>query len=230
MYLHRAATTGLTMALMLTIGACGGGDSGGGEDDQASTPTRTSSPTPTADPAPTSSATSSAAPDEVDPDELGGIVAGAPKDVTWRVPSVPSSWKKLQTETGVLQWQLGDAPCAVTLSQPAGLGTATAPTQEQVLDEFATRTGKAAGSTLRVGSRDTTMLPLITGSTGMSASTKVSRATLSGGDGVQGVIYAYRSGDFALVMTAVCGKGAYGGVEASDIQPFVRQLAVRAEY
>ena len=226
MYLHRAATTGLTWALRVPIGAGGGGDRGGDEDDPASTPTRTSSPTPTADPAPTSSA----APDEVDPDELGGIVAGAPKDVTWRVPSVPSSWKKLQTETGVLQWQLGDAPCAVTLSQPAGLGTATAPTQEQVLDEFATRTGEAAGSTLRVGSRDTMMLPLITGSTGMSASTKVSRATLSGGDGVQGVIYAYRSGDFALVMTAVCGKGAYGGVEASDIQPFVRQLAVRAEY
>ena len=226
MYLHRAATTGLTMALMLTIGACGGGDSGGDEDDQASTPTRTSSPTPTADPGPTSSA----APGEVDPDELGGIVAGAPKDVTWRVPSVPSSWKKQQTESGMLQWQLGDTPCAVTLSQPAGLGTANTPTQEQVLDEFATRTGKAAGSTLRVGSRGTTMLPLITGSTGMTASTKVSRATLSGGDGVQGVIYAYRSGDFALVMTAICGKGAYSGVETSDIQPFVRELAVKAEY
>lgn len=224
MHLHRAATTGLTMTLMLMIGACGGGD--GREGDQAPTPTRTSSPTPPADPVPESS---SAAPDEVVPDELGGIVAGAPKDVTWRVPSVPSSWKKLQTETGVLQWQMGDTPCAVTLSQPAGLGTATTPTQEQVLDEFATRTGKAAGSTLRVGSRGTTMLPLITGSAGTTASTRVSRATLSGGD-VQGVIYAYRSGDFALVMTAVCGKDTYEGVEASDIQPFVRQLAVNAEY
>lgn len=222
MYLRRAATTGLTMALMLTIGACGGG---GDEDDQATTPTRTSSPTPTVDPAPESSTV----PDEVDPDELGGIVAGAPTDVTWRVPTVPPSWKKLKTESGVLQWQIDDTPCAVTLSQPAGLGTATAPTQDQVLDEFATRTGKAAGSTLDVGSRGTTMLPLITGSTGMTASTKVSRATLAGGD-VQGVIYAYRSGDFALVMTAVCGKGAYDGVETSDIQPFVRQLAVKAEY
>ena len=74
------------------------------------------------------------------------------------------------------------------------------------------------------------MLPLITGSTGMTASTKVSRATLSGGDGVQGIIYAHRSGDFALVMTAVCGKGSYADIETSDIQPFVRQLAVKAEY
>jgi hypothetical protein len=209
------------MALMLTISACGGGD-----DDQTSTPARTSSPTPTADPTPESSA----APDGVDSDDLGGIVAGAPKDVTWRVPAVPSSWKKLQTDPGELQWQIGATACAVTLSQPAGLGTGTTPTQEQVLDEFATRTGKATGSTLRVGSRGTTMLPLITGSTGSTASTKVSRATLSGGDGVQGLIYAYRRGDFALVMTAVCGKDAYAGVEASDIEPFVRQLAVQAEY
>jgi hypothetical protein len=223
MHLHRAATTGLTTALMLTIGACGGG---AGDDDQASTPTRTSSPTPAADPTPESSA----APAEVDPDELGGIVAGAPKDVTWRVPAVPSSWKKLPTDPGEVQWQIGDTACAVTLSQPAGLGTGTAPTQEQVLDEFATRTGKAAGSTLRVGSRGTTMLPLITGSTGSTASTKVSRATLSGSGGVQGVIYAYRRGDFALVMTAICGKDAYAGVETSDVQPFVRQLAVQAEY
>ena len=222
MYLHRAATTGLTMALMLTIGACGGGDSGGDEDAQASDPAPKSSPT--------SSATSSAAPDEVDPDELGGIVAGAPKDVTWRVPAVPSSWKKGQTDPGELQWQIGSTACAVSLSQPAGLGTAPTPTQDEVLDEFATRTSKAVGSTLRVGSRGTTMLPLITGSTDTTASTKVSRATLSGGDGVQGVIYAYRRGDFALVMTAICGKGAYGDVEASDIQPFVRQLAVKAEY
>jgi hypothetical protein len=220
MHLHRAATTGLAMALMLTIGACGGSDG-----DQGSAPAGTSSPTPTADPTPESPA----APDGVDPDELGGIVAGAPKDVTWRVPAVPSSWKKLQTDPGELQWQIGDTACALTLSQPAGLGTGTAPTQEQVLDEFATRTGKATGSTLRVGSRGTTMLPLITGSTGSAASTKVSRATLSGG-GVQGVIYAHRRGDFALVMTAICGKDAYAGVETSDIQPFVRQLAVQAEY
>jgi hypothetical protein len=222
MHLHRAATTGLTIALVLSIGACGGGD-GGSDDDQASTPARTSSTTSSSSPSPT-------APDEIDADELGGIVAGTPEDVTWRVPAVPSSWKKLPTDPGELQWQIRDTPCAVTLSQPAGLGTGPTPTQEEVLDMYATRTGKAAGSTLRLGSRGTTMLPLVSGSTGITASTKVSRATLAGGDGVQGIIYAYRSGDFALVMTAICGQAAYPGVEASDVRPFVRQLAVKADY
>ncbi len=224
MHVHRVATTSLAMALMVSIGACGGG-SGGSDTDRASTPARTSSATPTADATPASPTT----PSEVD-DDLAGIVAGAPKDVTWRVPAVPSSWKKLSTDPGELQWQVRDAPCAVTLAQPAGLGTDTAPTQEQVLDDFANRTGKAAGATLRLGSRGTTMLPLLSGSSGVTATTKVSRATLSGGDGVQGIIYAYRSGDFALVMTAICGKGAYPGIETSDVRPFVRQLAVKAEY
>lgn len=221
MHAHRVVTTSLSVALMVSIGACGGG-SGGSDDDRASTPDRTSS-APTPSPSPTMT-------DEVDADDLAGIVSGTPKDVTWRVPAVPSSWKKLPTDPGELQWQIGDTPCAVTLSQPAGLGTDPTPTQEQVLDEYATRTGKAAGSTLRLGSQGTTMLPLVSGSKGLTATTKVSRATLSGGDGVQGIIYAYRSGDFALVMTAICGQASYPGVETSDIRPFVRQLAVKAEY
>ncbi|MCL3819325.1 hypothetical protein [Aeromicrobium wangtongii] len=203
--------SGTVVFTMLASAACGGDDSSPAG---KLTPTQTSA---------------SPAPDEIDSDDVAGIVGGTPTDVRWDVPQVPASWKSLPVGAGERQWQVGSA-CVVTLSQPAGLGTATEPTQEQVLDEYARRVGQAIGQNLEVTARTSSMLPLRTGNSAVTATTKVSHATLTGGDDVGGEVYAYRSGDFALTLTTVCGKGAFEETHASAFQPFISGLGVEADY
>lgn len=202
--MHRAVLGGFAVTLVLSLAACGGdGDTSG--DDPTSSPSDTSS------------------------DDVAGIVTDTPTDVQWRVPEIPSSWQQLKTDAGEAQWQV-DAACVVSLFQPAGLGEAEEPTQDQVLDDYVGRTGQAIGVTLDVSERDTSMIPLVTGSQDIAAETKVSHARLSGDGGVGGEIYAYRSGDFALVLTTFCGQGAFAEIDASDFRPFIDELAIAAEY
>lgn len=141
--MRRAVLGGLAATLVFALPACGG-------DDDASA----------GDPAPSPSKSPTKG---VDSDDVAGIITGTPTDVRWRVPAAPSSWKRLKTDPGEAQWQVG-GPCVVSLFQPAGLGTAKEPTQEQVLDEYAKRTGRALGTTLDVSGRDVSSFPLVTSS------------------------------------------------------------------
>jgi hypothetical protein len=219
MTMRRTILAGLAAALTVMLTACGGSD-----DASKAEPADDVTTSPSAAP------TTTAEPEDVDPDELGGIVAGNPTDLTWRVPEVPASWKPITSGTGEQTWQVGDSTCAISLMQPAGLGTEPEPTQDQVLDKYADRTAKALGYQPTVGDRDTSMFPLVTASKDVTATSKVSRASLTGRDGVEGEIYAYRRGDFALVLNTLCGKGAFDAVNASDFQPFIQALAISAEY
>ena len=217
--MRRMILAGLGAALTVTLTACGGSD-----DVTKAEPAEAATTTPSAAPATT------AEPDEIDPDELGGIVAGNPTDLTWKVPEVPATWKPITSGAGEQTWQVGDSTCAISLMQPAGLGTEPEPTQDQILDEYADRAAKALGYQPTVGDRDTAMFPLVTASEDVTATSKVSRASLTGRDGVEGEIYAYRRGDFALVLNTLCGKGAFAAVNTSDFQPFIQALAISAKY
>lgn len=207
--MRRAVLGGIAATLLFALAACGG-------DDDA----------PKDDP---TSATSSTPSDGVDPEDLAGIISDTPTDVKWRVPDVPSSWKQLKTESGSAQWQVGDA-CVISLFQPAGLGKKDEPTQEQVLDEYAKRSGQAVGATVKVTNRTTSMFPLETSAKDVAATTKVSQAALSGGNGIEGEIYAYRSGDFALVLNTFCARDTFAETDAADFQPFISKLAITATY
>jgi hypothetical protein len=202
--MRRLVLSGIVTTLLFGLVGCGG------DDDK-----------PKSDPKPSPSSKAS--------DDVAGIITDNPTDLKWRLPDVPTSWKRLQTSDGEGQWQVGRT-CVITLSQPAGLGKTKEPTQEQVLDEYAKRTGKALGTTLDITGRDTSMFPLVTDAKDISASTKVSHAKLTGAKGVEGEIYAHRSGDFALVLTTFCGQGAFAGTNASDFQPFISKLAITATY
>jgi hypothetical protein len=213
--MRRALLTGTALVMLLALSSCG-------DDDEApaATSKATSAPAPSA----------STAPDPaVDPDDVAGIVGGTPKDVRWGVPKVPAAWKSLPVGAGERQWQVGPQ-CVITLSQPAGLGTSTEPTQEQVLDAYAQRVGKALGQPLQVTERTSSMFALRTGSDAMTATTKVSHGRLSGGNGVGGEVYAYRRGDFALTLTTVCGDNAFEDTNASELRPFISALAVEEDY
>lgn len=217
--MRRTILAGLAAALTLTLTACGGDD-----DASEAEPAEAVTTTPSAAPATT------AEPDEIDPDELGSIVAGNPTDLTWQVPPVPSTWKSIESGAGEQSWQIGTSTCAVSLAQPAGLGTKPEPTQDQVLDQYADRAARALGYRPTLGERGSAMIPVISSSKDVTATTKVARASLKGRDDVEGEIYAYRRGDFAVVLTTLCGKGAFATVDASDFQPFIKALAISAKY
>lgn len=206
--MRRVVQGGIVATLLLVLVACGGSDD-----------------TPKGDP---TSSPSSAASTDVD-DDLAGIVTDNPTDLKWRLPEVPTSWKRLQTGAGEGQWQVGRT-CVVSLFQPAGIGKAKEPTQDQVLDEYAKRTGKALGTSLDVSGRDTSMFPLVVDAKDLSAKTKVSHAKLTGAKRVEGEIWAHRSGDFAVVATTFCGQDAFAETNASDFEPFISKLAIAATY
>lgn len=177
------------------------------------------------EPEPSASASAS---EELDPDALGGVVADDPKDVTWRLPEIPRGWRQLETEPGEGQWQVSDR-CALSVFQPAGLGSDPSPTQDEVLEEYVDRLSRTLPSPLVIGERDSLMVPVVTNVDGTLA-TRLSRADLSGDGGVGGQIIAHRSGDFALVLMTVCGEGTFDEVDASDFQPFIDDLALSVTY
>ncbi|MGJ9412621.1 hypothetical protein ACHAAC_07905 [Aeromicrobium sp. CF4.19] len=202
--MNRYALGGLVVAMVLVLVACGG-DEGGAE------------------PSPSPSAT-----DSLDEEGLAGVISDDPEDVTWGVGEVPGSWRQLETGDGEAQWQVTER-CLLTLFQPAGLGSDPSPTQDEVLDDYATRLGESVSGGLQVAERGTEMFPVRSNVEG-TMSSKVARAELRGGDGVAGEIIAHRSGDFALVTMTLCADGSFDEVDASDFQPFIDDLVIEATY
>jgi len=202
----RLTPLALTASLLLSLAACG--------DDSPKDDTTATTGTPS---------------DDIDPDDVAGIITDTPKDVQWQVPDIPSSWKKIVDKPGESQWQVGT--CLFTLNQPAGLGNDTSPTQDEVLEEFARRIGQSANSKVTVGEHQTSMFPLVTNKENITATTKVTHASITGKTGAAGEIYAYRSGDFALVAITICGQqDTFNDANESEFAPVIDKLAVKAEY
>ena len=164
------------------------------------------------------------------------IVANSPPtNLTWALPKAPANWKKQETEPGVMQWQVGSQPCVVTISQPKGVGEAKEPTSDQVvIHEFQKiqRGVSTAGATAqpKVISADTVMVKnIVTGLDGETM-TKFSTGGADFGNGAEARVRAHRSGDFALIASAVCGKGLMPKVYDTEIEPFMSSLVARTTY
>lgn len=212
--MSKRALAGLAAVTLLSVTACGSQEAGKAEPKSS---TATKSP-------------STAAGSNSDDAKLGGIIADNPKDVTWLYPTdVTSSWKRLQTEQGSAQWQVNQH-CVLTLQQPSGLGSDREPTQEQVLEKYAKNLESGIGTQLKLTDRDKQSFPVKT-NTDSQMSTRLSRAHMTGSTpGIEGEIYAYRSGDFALVLMTVCGKDHFAKTNATKFAPFIKKLAVSAKY
>lgn len=214
----------LAMAsLLLPLTACSGEDSPSRAADDATT-TEAAAETSAA---PGEEATEPEETDaQEDDDGLGGFVTGQAKDLQWRFAEPPASWTRLESETGTVQWRVGER-CSVLLEQPAGLGTGRTPTREDVLERTVGRLESAVGTELQreTGER---RLP---GETNRDARLMVTFATahVTGGE-VEGDVFAYRAGDFALTLTAACGAGEYDDVHASDLEPWFDRLGIYQEY
>ena len=211
------------VASLLVLSACGSDTSKDSGADASDSPSSPESASPTTSPTEQPSAEPS-----MGDDELGAIISGDPTDVSWQVGQVPSSWQSLQTDDGVGQWKVGEG-CILSMYQPAGLGDAEEPTQKQVLEKYVADAESAAGTTLTISDRGSRMFPVDTG-TDATMSTKLSRAHLTGDGGVEGEIYAYRSGDFALALSTLCANDVFAEGDASEFKPFIDQVVVSATY
>lgn len=159
---------------------------------------------------------------------LAQVVAGAPKDLTWAVGKVPSTWRQLVRKQGELQWAV-DEKCVLTLQQPAGLGQKE-PTQDQVLKDGVAYLERGLKVDLTQGEVARRQFPVRSNLDEVAMTTAVSVTDFTGPRGVQGQVYAHRAGEFAVVLLTVCAGDTYPAVHASDLRPFIEDLAVRATY
>lgn len=174
----------------------------------------------------------SSAPSASDQDLAAKIAAGAPpKDMTWKFRDPPADWKRLQTEAGVEQWQIGSSRCAVTLSQPSGLGTSSNPDSDEVAEHYAQRSAKAAGARPKVDAATDTMQKALINDGQAQASLKTSQVHF--GDKtkkIEGISRGYRAGDFAVSAVAACGGGEFTAQKSAVTTFFDENLVIGVRY
>lgn len=161
------------------------------------------------------------------------IAAGAPpKDLTWRYPAPPKTWKKLSSDRGTMQWQV-KGRCVVTLGQPAGLGKAKTPDSQDVLEHTAEQNSSAfpGKPKPKYHDRKTRMVTNFVDGLNGTSKVKMQESLVDYGTSVRSRIVAYRAGDFALTATSVCGTPQlFKAVSKSDLDPFINKLQARTTY
>lgn len=165
-------------------------------------------------------------------DEVTAKIAAdaPPKDLVWRIPTVPADWQRLKTDTGDAQWRVGDSRCIVYLAQPAGLGTSASPTSQEVVREYVKRSVSSARATPSYGEANDRFVQNDVNSETVTVKTKVSGVPFTAAPGdIQGQAYAHRSGDFALAAVALCGGGEYDE-HGSAIEGFLGDLEIATTY
>lgn len=226
----------MTMLVATTTAVLGLGGCGSSTEEPSSDPSAAASeiPSPEADspaapsPSPTEESSEGDLSDE-QLDQLGGVVADTPQDLTWGVGEVPGSWSKTVEEQGEIQWQVSEQ-CLLTLQQPAGLGN-DGPTQDEVIADGITFLEQGTGAELTQGKVTERRFPVLSNLEDATMSSAVSIAGFTGPNGVEGEIYAHRGGDFALIAITLCGDDTFAEVDAAELRPFLTdELAIKAKY
>lgn len=215
-------------ALILSTSACGSADPS--TDSSSGSSAGTASTTAAASPG---AAPSGTAEEEQQRLEAKVVANAAPKDLTWLHPDAPSSWTRLKTEAGTLQWQPASSACVITLAQPAGLGTAKAPTSQQVVDKTVSQVARTVPGTpeptvVKWGTQ--TVRARVT-DLDATVSVTVAARRVRFTPQLEGLFYGYRAGDFALDLIVVCGKAQYDDVTGtSAFRSFTQGLTVTTSY
>lgn len=240
----RAVAVAAAGVLTVALAACNDGSSGAvtsppsGSGSSGSSTTSSESPQSSKSPEPSASATSSStAPTGTASSTLNAadiqakIVAGTPpKDLTWRYPAPPTSWQKLKTDDGTLQWKVR-GKCVVTLSQPAGIGTNKTPTSGQVLEHTAEQTSSAfPGTKPKYHDRTTRMVPNVIDGFNGTAKVQMEESLVDYGK-IRSRIVAYRKGDYALTAQSVCGDAnLFKTASKTELDPFIDKLQAHTKY
>lgn len=208
------------LALLASTAGCGGSDEKDANDTAADNES-------SAESSPSASRTLSQ--DEIQ----ARIISNAPPaDLVWLVPEAPKGWKVLPSETGALQYHVGQEPCTVILDQPNGVGEAEEPTSIQVVEREVTRIGDSLQATDNpkwIVKDEVMVANKVTGLDG-SAKTKFAHGRVSYNDATQADVRALRNGDFALIAAVACGQGRFDAVFDAQVAPFLAGLAAHTTY
>lgn len=154
---------------------------------------------------------------------------GTVTDLTWIVGEPPASWVPLEVGQGERQWEVREE-CLLTMDQPAGIDPDQVPV-EQVLTDTETRIEQALGFDLEAGPVATQSFPVeSTDASITSAEAKMVDYTSEAG--ATGSIYAYREGEYALIIYTACSANVpFDEVNEQDFLPFIaEQVSINLEY
>jgi len=155
--------------------------------------------------------------------------SGQVKDVTWIVGDPPESWKELEAGDGQKQWEVREE-CLFTMDQPSGIDPDQVPV-EQVLQDTGIKIQNALGFAIDSGPVSTQSFPVTSNAEGVTSADVVTLDYTSEA-GATGSIYAYREGEYALIIYTACSANVpFDEVDAQDFAPFIdEQLSINLEY
>lgn len=167
-------------------------------------------------------------------DLLGSLTAGAPpKDLIWDPPpSLPDGWtSETFDEEGAIVVTVSPR-CRIQFRQPAGLGDTDDPDSAKVALDFSEELGKEAFDVeLAVTPEEPVMFDAIINDGAMDAKLSFARVSYAAKTmpDLVGTSYALRSGDYALIATAVCAEGEFA-TQGDQMREFVESARADVTY
>ena len=241
-------------ALTLTLAGCGTTVSGlavRGPPTPASTSqpdpvsaTHTTRPTPNAPsaPAPVSATVNTMAPARPSAAATGAssltteefvakLVGGDPaSNLLWVLPGVPSGWTAVAgAGAGVHAWQLPNSRCRVVLEQPGGMSAGSVSSSAALAADASGRLATTNRSTSPRVVATTPVTFTVADVPGRVSVEFAGQQTHFADVGVTSMVWAYLSGDYALLAENVCPDADMAKWKPSAGQ-FYRDLTVRIEF
>ncbi|QIK62007.1 hypothetical protein G7068_01390 [Leucobacter viscericola] len=166
---------------------------------------------------------------------MASLLAGAPPtDMLWAFPdSMPKGWSQLpiDDEPGVVQVKVSST-CLIDFRQPANMGLESTPESATVAHDVATEFGeKGLGVAVTVSPLDPVKIGASINEGKLSSELDFARVRFTVPDNpeVEGVVYALRDGDFALIASAMCGGGEFGK-QGNDMKQFIESSHADVTY
>lgn len=214
----------------LTVAGCGGDPPTASRETPAATTAEVGDPaeaTPSSEFAETTEELSQEDPDGADITYL--VALDEPTDVAWAFRDIPESWDAVPAEGDVLQWAVTEG-CFAVVEEPTGFQV-DATDEAQVLKTQVANLETATGQTIQPGSLTSRAFPYISEPVTQEDTTAVTVLPYEGSDGLQGELYTYRNGKFAVLLSTGCLDGTFETVNAEQFQPFIAdEVAVREQF
>ncbi len=166
------------------------------------------------------------------PDQfVAKLVGGDPaSNLLWVLPGVPSGWTVISgADAGVRAWQLPHSGCRIILQQPDGMSAGSVATSAALAADASSRLAIANRSTSARVVAATPVTFTVANVPGHVSVGFAGQQTHFTDVGVTSMVWAYLSGDYALLAENVCPDADMATWKASAGQ-FYRDLQVHIEF
>ena len=162
---------------------------------------------------------------------LAKLVGGDPaSNLLWVLPGVPSGWTAIAAAgSGVHAWQLPNSRCRVILQQPDGMSAGSVSSSAALAADASDRLATTNRSTSPQVVATTPVTFTVADVPGQVSVEFAGQQTHFADLGVTSMVWAYLSGDYALLAENVCPDADMATWKASA-GPFYRDLTVRIEF